>query len=133
VALECTFGALTQLDQTDPDAVKALLDQCTATLLDPVVWGWALGITLGCAVIGALIGLAKGRWFAGLLWGAALGPIGWVVMALSKSNLIECPECGRRNPPDARVCLHCGIDFRKYAGTTSRSRLKAQDRPGGRW
>ncbi|MGH8172446.1 MAG: zinc-ribbon domain-containing protein [Rhodanobacteraceae bacterium] len=132
MALECTIGALLNVDRTDPDAITALLNQCTATLLDPVVLAWALGITLGCAVIGALIGLAKGRWLGGLLWGAALGPIGWVVIALSKSNLIECPECGRRNPPSARVCMHCGIDFRKYAGTSSRSRLKAQDR-SGRW
>lgn len=132
MALECTFGALANLDQTDPDAVAALLNACTATLLDPLVWAWALGITLGCALVGALIGLAKGRWLAGMLWGAALGPIGWVIVALSKSGMLECPECGHRNPPRARVCSHCRIDFRKYAGMTSRSRLKAQDR-SGRW
>jgi len=68
MALECTFGALANVDQSDPDAIKALLDQCTATLLDPVIWSWALGITLGCAIVGALIGLAKGRWLAGLLY-----------------------------------------------------------------
>ena len=127
MALECTLASLANVDQTDPEALQALLQQCTAALLDPVMWEWALALTVACALIGALIGWAKGRWLAGLLWGAALGPIGWVVIALSKSSLIECPECGRRNRPDAKVCRFCGIDFRKYAGQSSRSRLKAQD------
>jgi hypothetical protein len=131
MALECTFAALVSVDQTDPEAVQALLQQCTSTLLDPVMWEWALGITLICALVGALIGWVKGRWLSGLLWGAALGPIGWLVTALSKSNLRECPECGQRNRPDAKVCPGCGIDFRKYAGLSSRSRLKKQDRSRG--
>jgi len=131
MALECTFGALAAIDTTDPEAVQALLNQCVATLLDPVMWEWAIGITIACALVGALIGWAKGRWIAGLIWGAALGPIGWLVIALSKSSLVECPECGRRNRSDAKVCRFCGIDFRKYAGLSSRSRLKAQDRSRG--
>jgi hypothetical protein len=127
MTLECSLAALANVDQTDPDAVQALLQQCIHTLLDPALWEWALLLTLVCALIGALIGWAKGRWLSGLIWGAALGPIGWIVTALSKSGLRECPECGRRNRPDAKVCRHCGIDFRKYAGQTTRSRLKSQD------
>lgn len=131
MALECTFASLSKVDQTDPEAVQALLRGCIDTLLDPTLWEWALLLTLLCAVIGALIGRAKGRWVAGFVWGAALGPIGWIVIALSKSSLRECPECGRRNQPDAKVCRSCGIDFRKYAGQSTRSRLKAQDRSSG--
>jgi ribosomal protein L40E len=131
MALECTLSALAGVDQTDPDAVQALLQTCIGTLLSPALWEWVLGLTIGCALIGALIGFAKGRWIAGAIWGAALGPIGWLVIALSKSNLRECPECGQRNQPDAKVCRHCGIDFRKYAGQSTRSRLKAQDRTRG--
>jgi hypothetical protein len=131
VALECTFSALADVDQTDPEAIQALLQQCTSALLDPTMWEWALGLTLACALIGALIGWAKGRWLAGMLWGAALGPIGWLVIILSKSGYRECPECSRRNRPEAKVCHYCGIDFRKYAGQTSRSRLKGQDSSRG--
>jgi hypothetical protein len=131
VTLECTLSSLTQVDQSDPEAVAALLHQCVDTLLDPVLWEWALLLTLICALVGAAIGVAKGRWLAGFVWGAALGPIGWVVIALSKSNLHECPQCGRRNQPDAKVCRYCGIDFRKYAGQTKRSTMKAQDRSRG--
>lgn len=127
MALECTLDSLGKVDQTDPAAMQALLQQCISTLLDPVLWEWALLLTLICGVIGAVIGWVKGRWLAGFVWGAALGPIGWIVIALSKAAMRECPECGRRNRPDAKVCHYCGIDFRKYAGQTSRSRLKAQD------
>ena len=131
MALECTLAELAKVDQADPDAVQALLQTCIGTLLDPTLWAWVLGLTLGCAVIGAMIGWAKGRWLAGFVWGAALGPIGWLVIALSKSSLRECPECGGRNQPDAKVCRSCGIDFRKYANQSTRSRLKAQDRSRG--
>jgi hypothetical protein len=131
MALECTFASLSTVDQSDPEAVQALLQSCVDTLLSPVLWEWALLLTFACAAIGALIGWAKGRWLAGFVWGAALGPIGWLVIALSKSNLRECPDCGRRNQPDAKVCRWCGIDFRKYAGQTKRSHLKAQDRSRG--
>lgn len=129
--LECTLSAVTQIDQTDPEAIQALMRQCVHTLLDPTLWEWALLFTLVCAIVGALIGWSKGRWVSGLVWGAALGPIGWLVTALSKSNLPECPECGKRNRPDAKVCHYCGIDFRKYAVQSPRSRLKAQDRSRG--
>jgi hypothetical protein len=132
MALECTFTSLAAIDTTDPEAVQGLLQTCIDTLLNPTLWEWALLLTLICALVGALIGWAKGRWVAGLIWGAALGPIGWLVVALSPSSLKECPECGRRNRPDAKVCRYCGIDFRKYAEQTSRSRLKAQDR-SRRW
>ena len=102
-----------------------------ALSLAAVLFALAVGILIGVA-IGALIGRSKGRWLAGFVWGAALGPIGWIVIALSRSGLRECPECGRRNQPAARVCRWCGIDFRKYAGQSTRSRLKAQDR-SRRW
>ena len=50
MALECTFGALENLDQTDPDAVQALLDACTKALLTPSLWYWAIGLTIACAL-----------------------------------------------------------------------------------
>src|SRR3954470_8614151 len=131
MALECTLAELAKVDQTDPDAVQALLHQCTSALLDPSLWAWALLLTLICALIGGLIGWSKGRFVAGLVWGAALGPIGWLVIIFSRAGQRECPECGRRNLPDAKVCRFCGIDFRK-AGQSPRARLKAQDR-SRRW
>ncbi|NCT68129.1 MAG: hypothetical protein GXC76_10905 [Rhodanobacteraceae bacterium] len=131
MALKCSLAALAQLDQTDPDAVQALLQTCVATLLDPRLWAWALYLTLGCALVGALIGYAKGRWLAGLVWGAALGPIGWLVVALQKSNLPECPECSRHNLPHAKVCRHCGVNLRAAALQSARGQLKRHERSRG--
>lgn len=127
MALECSFDALANLDQSDPDAVRAMLDTCTAAMLDPLLWKWALFITVACALVGALIGWAKGRWLAGLIWGALLGPIGWLVIALSKSGHLECVECGRHNVPAAKVCRHCGVDLRVAAARSERARLRRND------
>jgi ribosomal protein L32 len=127
MALECSFSALAELDQSDPEALQALLRVCTGELLNPLFWEWALGITIACALVGAFIGIAKGRWLAGLIWGAALGPIGWLVIALSKANLPECPECGRPNATHAKVCRHCGINLALAAQRSARSRLKRDD------
>lgn len=127
MALACTFDALANLDQSDPDAVQALMQACTDSLLDPLLWKWAIVITVGCALVGALVGFAKGRWLAGLLWGAALGPIGWLIVALSKSGHPECPECGRSNVPSAKACRHCGVNLRAAASQSARSHARRND------
>ena len=127
MALECSLSALTNLDQTDPDAVQALLQTCAGALSSPTLWAWALGITVACALVGAFIGMAKGRWLAGLVWGAALGPIGWLIVLFSKSSLPECRECGRPNATSAKACRHCGINLRAAALKSERARLKSND------
>ena len=128
MALECTLGALKSLDQTEPDAVQAVLDVCTKALLAPSLWYWALGLTVACALVGALLGAAKGRWLWGLLWGAALGPIGWIVVLLSRATQPLCPECAKPNPPGLKRCRHCGVDLSVAAARSSRSRLRGETR-----
>ncbi|MGA9342558.1 MAG: hypothetical protein WBV61_09545 [Rhodanobacteraceae bacterium] len=95
MALECSFSALASVDQTDPAAVQQLLDQCVATLLDPTLWAWAIGLNLACGVIGALLGWRKHRWVAGLVWGLALGPIGWLVIVLAKPATGSSPDANQ--------------------------------------
>ncbi len=131
MALECSLGGLASLDSTDPQTLQLLVQACTDTLLDPVLWSWVLGITLVCALVGAAIGLTRGRWLAGLLWGAALGPIGWLIVLLSRSGLTECPECGQLNVPRAKACRHCGVNLHAVAMRSERSRLKHVDRKRG--
>jgi len=126
MATECTLAALNRLDRDDLDAVQQMLDVCTAALLDPTLWGWVLGLTLVSMLVGALIGWPRGRFWAGLLWGAALGPIGWLIVGFAKPNLPECPECGHRNGRGAKVCRGCGIDLRKAGQRSQRSVVRAQ-------
>lgn len=127
MALAECFNVMTSGDLAEPDTLQAALQTCTGALLDPGLWAWALGITVACAAIGALLGLAKGRWLAGLLWGAVLGPIGWIVIALSRTGFVECPECGRGNGPNAKVCRHCGVHLRTAAMKSERAIHKRND------
>lgn len=48
-----------------------------------------------CAGIGALVGQRKHRATAGFLWGAAIGPLGWLLIALGPdAGRAPCPHCG---------------------------------------
>ncbi|HEY6940565.1 zinc ribbon domain-containing protein [Dokdonella sp.] len=131
MALDTCIQAFLALDPSDPDAAPAALRTCTRALLDPTLWQWAIGITLGCAAVGLAIGWVRGRWLAGLVWGAALGPIGWAVVLLSKSGLVECPDCGKSNVPAAKACRHCGVNLAAAAARSERSALKRIDRGRG--
>ena len=123
---EC-LDALATVDRTDVDALQRVLDTCTRAAFDPTMWSWVLGITAACAAVGALIGLARGRWLAGLVWGAVLGPIGWLVIVLARPNLVECPACSRGNLPNARACRHCGVNLRAAARASQRAERKRLD------
>jgi hypothetical protein len=66
-----------------------------------------------------VIGERKGRRLAGFLFGALLGPVGWVVVLLGPdlkaqqeaTRLRKCPYCAELVQPDAKVCKHCGRDI----------------------
>lgn len=127
MALADCFNVLTSADLADPAVAQAALQTCAGALLDPGLWAWALGLTIACALIGALLGVAKGRWLAGLVWGAVLGPIGWIVIVLSKTGFAECPECSRGNMPNAKVCRHCGVNLRAVGMRSERAIHKRND------
>ena len=123
---------LMALDASDVDAARFVLEECVQALIDPMLWLWMTGLTVVCGLVGMAIGWAKGRVLAGLVWGLALGPIGWIVVALWRSKLPECPECGQANRARARVCRHCGVDFQRLAQRTARSGFK-DDRGQAGW
>ena len=61
--------------------------------------------------VGWLIGRSKGRVWDGLLWSVLLGPLGWLIVALSTGKGVahpRCPECLSRVHTGARRCCHCG-------------------------
>lgn len=131
-SLECTLSGLASLDTADLDAVMRMNEACLHTLLDPTLWIWMTAISAVCVLGGAAIGWIKGRVRAGIIWGAVLGPIGWIIVALSASKLPACPECAKGNPASAKVCRHCGVNLKQSAERSARSRLKGAD-SGGSW
>jgi RNA polymerase subunit RPABC4/transcription elongation factor Spt4 len=65
-------------------------------------------LVLVFALVGYAIGSAKGRTTAGLLWGALVGPIGWLVVAVGPNMKPKCSSCGGVVVKGAQKCLHCG-------------------------
>jgi predicted amidophosphoribosyltransferase len=70
-----------------------------------------LVLWLICAVVGALIGSAKGRVLAGFLWGLFLGPLGWLIIAVAGGSGKQCPACRSWIDKQASVCPKCGRDI----------------------
>lgn len=128
----CSLETLQRLDATAPGAVQALLDACLGVLLDPVLWTWLLLAMLACGLAGLWIGWLRGRWLAGLLWGAALGPVGWLVTGLLPVRGPACPACSRPNPPAVRSCRHCRASLGQAVERSARSERRAVER-SGRW
>jgi len=60
------------------------------------------------ALIGGVIGQARGRTTAGLFFGFFLGPVGWILIWLGPDkNTMECPYCKERIKKNAIVCKYC--------------------------
>jgi hypothetical protein len=78
-----------------------------------VIWG----------VIGAILGERKGQPFGGFLISALLGPIGVLIVLLSKAEtdaiekrqrregMRKCDHCAEMVKGDAIVCRYCGRDI----------------------
>jgi hypothetical protein len=108
--MACDFSALNQIDTSDPEQANALLQECTAALLSPDLWAWAIGLTLVGAIVGALIGRKKNTIVRDMLLGAALGPIGWIISVKSPAPTPQkkCPSCGVIVAASDAFCRTCG-------------------------
>ncbi len=68
-----------------------------------------LWIIVGAAV-GGVIGASRNNVGSGVVWGALLGPIGWILV-LFLDGRAKCPACGGRRADGARRCQHCGFEL----------------------
>jgi len=82
-----------------------------------VVFAWSI---LG--LVGYFLAKSKGRDpLKGCLWSVFLGPIGWLVIALSEDQtrgkatdgrpLRKCPHCAEMILREAKICKHCRKDL----------------------
>ena len=65
-----------------------------------------------CGAIASMIGARKGEGFTGFVIGILLGPIGVIVVLLSKGNRKKCPFCAELVNKEAIVCPHCQRDLK---------------------
>src|SRR5437879_3215260 len=69
----------------------------------PYILAW---LAIG-GLIGGLIGQSKGRTGEGVIIGAFLGIIGWILLLLGPDQRHKCPQCKAAIPEDASVCMYC--------------------------
>jgi len=101
------------------------------TSLAAATWlGWLVAWALTGAAFGAIVGVARDRVLLGVALGALLGPIGWIIVARSRSALLECPGCSRLISRAAQVCPRCGTNVRGAQARSTRSAMRRVDRAG---
>ncbi len=59
-------------------------------------------------LLAVIIGYCKGNIVAGVLLGYVLGPIGVIILLLSKDRkMLPCPECSHKIHRHSYQCPHC--------------------------
>ena len=64
-------------------------------------------------IVGYLIGKPKNDVGTAITVSILLGPIGWLIAALSRGNLRKCPNCAEFVNPEAKICRHCRSELPK--------------------
>jgi zinc-ribbon domain len=62
-------------------------------------------------LIGYAIGKPKDQAVSSALICVLLGPIGWIICAVSSGNTRQCPHCAERVKAGAVVCRYCGKEL----------------------
>ena len=86
----------------------------------PLAMTWVVAGGIG----GAIVGWIKNRLWRGVLLGATLGPVGWIILGLLEGDFRDCPACSRPLRVQARVCPHCRASVARVEGRSPRSSLK---------
>ena len=71
--------------------------------------GWLVlcGLAVS-ALIGRLVGQTKNKPVRGAIAGFLLGPLGWLLIAVSGDEHPKCPHCRGNVVARARKCKNCG-------------------------
>jgi hypothetical protein len=63
-------------------------------------------------IVGYLIGKQKNGIGSSITVSILLGPIGWLIAALTAGNSRKCPFCAEQVKPEAIICKHCSPFWR---------------------
>ena len=66
-----------------------------------------------CAGIASLLGSRKKMGISSFFYGLILGPLGVILVYISKGKKIPCPFCKNLNYITSDVCVHCGKEIPK--------------------
>ena len=96
-----------------------------------------LAIALTWVVVGgiggAIVGWIKNRVLRGVVLGATLGPVGWIIVGVLEGNFRDCPACSRPIRVQALTCRHCGASVARVEARSARSSLKGTETAKRPW
>ena len=67
---------------------------------------WIIFWLIVNCVVGYLIGRQKDDMASAIALSIFLGPIGWLIAALSRGGLRKCPHCAEFVKPEAMICRY---------------------------
>jgi len=67
---------------------------------------WILLLVI-CGIIGSALGSRKKMGISGFFYGLILGPLGVILVFISKGKRVACPFCKKLNYITSPVCIHC--------------------------
>ena len=67
---------------------------------------WILALVI-CAIIASILGSRKGMGTSSFFFGLILGPLGIILVLLSKGKRVACPFCDKLIYMTSTVCPHC--------------------------
>ena len=70
------------------------------------IYVWIL-VWVVCIIIATILGSRKGMGVSSFFFGLILGPLGVILVLLSKGKRIACPFCGKLIYMTSTVCTHC--------------------------
>ena len=78
---------------------------------------WVI-LWLVCVIAATIIGSRKKMGVSSFFYGLILGPLGVILVFISKGKRVACPFCKKLNYITSTVCIHCDKEIPSIKKTT---------------